>query len=203
MRTAIGAGTAALALVLPGPASAHAFSTGKDAYGNFLEGAGVILVTPVLLLPLLALAVALGLWRAEGLLAAWPHALAGSLIGVLAAPFAGPWVGLAAMGIGLVVAVFAALVPLARSGNALPWLAALTGVAVLAASLEGHSYAEISNATRAGLMFGAHFALAAAAGLVRLTRDHVRHPATTILWRVVASWIAAIVVLYLAFSLRG
>jgi len=191
------------ALVVPGAARAHAFATGRDAYGNFLEGAGVALGSPGLLLPVLALAVMLGLWRREGLLKAWPHALAGSLIGLALAPLAGPWVATALLGIGLVLAALAALVPPGRIAPALPWLAALTAAIVLAAALEGHGFAEIPNATRVGLLFGVHFALSAGAGLVRYTRDRIAHPVTDIGWRVAASWLAAILVLYLAFTVAG
>lgn len=192
----------ALALV-PGSASAHAFSTGRDAYGNFLEGAATALANPVLLLPVLAVSVALALWREEGLLAAWPYALAGSVVGLAAAPFAGPSIAAVAMGFGLVVAVLAALVPLGRIAPALPVLAGLVMAAVFASALQGHSFGEVPMATRVGLLFGGHFALSAGAGVVRLARSRVAHPAMTIFWRVVASWIAAILVLYLAFSFRG
>lgn len=203
MRRGAGALGLGAALAAPGPALAHAFATGRDAYGNFLEGAGVALGSPGLLLPVLALAVALGLWRREGLLGAWPHALAGSLAGLALAPLAGPWIAPAAMGVGLVLAVLAALVPLARLAAALPLLAALTAAIVLAAALEGHGFAEIPQATRAGLLFGVHFALSAGAGLVRFTRERIAHPATDIGWRVAASWLAAILVLYLAFTFSG
>jgi len=192
-----------IAAAAPGTAHAHAFATGRDAYGNFLEGAGVALGSPGLLLPVLSISVALGLWQREGLLKAWPHALAGSLLGLAVAPLTGPWIALTAMGLGLLLAVLAALVPLARVSAALPWLAALAMAATLAAALEGHTFGEIPQATRVGLLFGAHFGLAAGAGLVRLVRDRLDYPATIIGWRVMASWLAAILVLYLAFSVAG
>lgn len=194
------AAPAALLSLAPGAASAHAFSTGRDAYGRFLEGAGTVLGGPGLLLPVLALALMVALWREEGLLDAWPLALAGSLAGLAAAPFVGPWVGFSALGIGIVIAVLAALAPLGRLSAAIPWLGALVLFAVLASALEGHPFAEVTLATRIGALFGAHFALAAFAGLVRVVRDAFRYPWVTILWRVIASWIAAILVLYFAFA---
>ena len=191
------------ALLAPGVARAHAFSTGRDAYGGFLEGAAVVLSSPGLLLPLLALALTLTLWHPEGLLKAWPAFLAGSLAGVAAGLVAGPWMALAALGVGLVLAFVAALVPPGRIAPALPLLAGLTGLVVLAAALEGHGWAEVALATRLGILFGAQFALAASAGVVRLALERAPSPATTILWRVTGSWLAAILVLYLALSLRG
>lgn len=203
MRRGAAAAATVAALLAPGSAFAHAFSTGRDAYGNFLEGAGVALASPGLLLPVLALAVMLGLWQDEGLLKAWPHALVGSVAGLLLAPFVGPWVALATLGIGAVLAVITALVPLKRLSAAIPLLAGFAMLMTLAAALEGHDIEEIPNATRVGLLFGVHFALAAGAGLVRVTRERILHAATTIGWRIAASWLAAILVLYLAFSLAG
>jgi hypothetical protein len=194
----------ALALALgPQAVLAHAFGVYDSAYNNFLEGAAVFLASPGLLVPVLVLAIALGLWRAEGLLAAWPHMFAGSVTGLALAPFAGPWVATTPLALGIVVAGLAALVPLARIAPALPWLAALVGLAVGLAALEGHGYDEVAMATRAGLLFAVQFALAAGAGLVRLSRDRFAFHATDILWRVAASWGAAILVLYLAFALKG
>jgi hypothetical protein len=44
-----------LARVCAGPVHAHAFDAGADSYGQFVEGASVILIYPGILLPLLAL----------------------------------------------------------------------------------------------------------------------------------------------------
>ncbi len=101
------------------------------------------------------------------------------------------------------VAVCAALVPLGRIAAAVPWLAGLVGFATVAAALEGHRFAEVSLAARAGLLLAIHGSLAGGAVLLRLSLAAMPHPATAMLWRVAASWIAAILVLYLAFGLRG
>ncbi|TYB81634.1 hypothetical protein [Maritimibacter fusiformis] len=197
---------AALALAagaVPTAAWAHAFSTGKDAYGAFLEGAGVILAAPGLILPVAALGIALALWRSEGLLAAWLPFLAGGMAGVALAPFAGSWAGLAVIGTGLVVAVIAALVPPARIGPAMPGLAGLTGGAVALAALEGHGWGEVALATRVGILFAANIALATVAGAARVSLERIVHPATRIAWRIAASWVAAILVLSLAFLMRA
>lgn len=194
---------APVALMLaPDPARAHAFGVYDSAYNAFIEGAGVFLASPGLLLPILALAVALGLWREEGLLAVWVPVLLATLAGIALAPYAGPWAALPPLAFGLVVAALAALVPPNRFAPARPVLAVLTALAAMVAALEGHGWSEVAPATRAGLLFGLHAALAAGAGLVRITRTAFPHRATDILWRVVASWLAAILLLFVAFTLR-
>lgn len=185
----------------PGTALAHAFGGYDGFYNNFLDGAAVFLASPGLLLPVLALALALTLWRIEGLLAVWGWVAVATLAGVALAPFIGPWVAPLPLVFGLVVALLAALVPLARIAPAMLPLAVLTGLVVMLAALDGHSWSDVALATRAGLLFGFHLSLAAAAGLVRVLRERFDHPATLIGARIVASWIAAILVLYLAFSL--
>lgn len=198
------AGSATLVVALvPGTARAHAFGSYDSAYQNFLEGAAVFLASPGLLLPVLSVALVLGLWRAEGLLAAWGPILAATLLGQGLALVAGPWVASVPLALGVVVAVLGALVPLKRIATALPVLASLVALAVSAGALEGHGWGEVALATRLGILFGLHFVLAAAAAIVRISRDTFPHHTTDILWRVVSSWLAAILVLYLAFTLRG
>lgn len=197
------AGLALAVGAAPTAAKAHAFSTGKDAYGAFLEGAGVVLGAPGLILPVAALGIALALWRSEGLLDAWLLFLIGGLAGIALAPFAGAWAALMPIGVGLVVAVIAALVPPQRIGPAMPALAGLTGGAVALAALEGHGWGEVAVATRVGILFAANIGLASVAGAARVSLEGIAHPATRIAWRIAASWVAAILVLSLAFLMRG
>ncbi|MAM60159.1 hypothetical protein [Maritimibacter sp. UBA3975] len=194
---------ALLAALVPGAAHAHAFSTGRDAYGAFLEGAGVILATPGLILPLAALAVTLALWKADGMMAAWPAFLIGQVAGMALAPLVGPWIALVPLAFGLVLGGLAAVAPLGRLGPALPVLAGLMGGVVMAASLEGHTVTEIGVAIRLGLFVAANIATAAIAGLARSMLERWDGEVTRIGWRVAASWIAAILVLYLAFAMTG
>jgi hydrogenase/urease accessory protein HupE len=70
--------------VCAGPVHAHAFDAGADAYGQFVEGAAVILIYPGILLPLLALGLLLSLWREDGLPTVWPVFLAAQVAGVFA-----------------------------------------------------------------------------------------------------------------------
>jgi len=191
---------AALAL-LPQDASAHAFSSGRDLYAQFIEGAGVPLVTPAIILALLPLGLLAGLWRRDGMVQVWPWFIAGLLAGGLAAPLAGPDVVVAAMGVGVVCAVLAALGPdLPRLTVAA--LAALAGGLAAAVAREGHGFGELPLLIYAGIFLGAHLVTVVPAAAVSATLD--RWPAAwlRIGWRVVASWSGAIGLMLLAFQLR-
>lgn len=203
MRFAPVTGLGLAALVLPGRAQAHAFSAGKDAYGAFLEGAGVILSTPSLILPLVALAVMVVLWKTEGLLATWPLFLVGQAAGLALAPLFSPGVALAPLGVGLVVGSLCALVPIARIAAAVPIFGALTGGTVMLAALEGHGWGEVRFPVYLGLVFAANLAVAASAGLARVIVERWPGEITVIALRIAASWVAAILVLFLAFALTG
>jgi hypothetical protein len=53
-------------------------TAGADAYGQFVEGASVMLTFPGIVLPILALGLLLSLWREDGLPKAWPVFLGGA-----------------------------------------------------------------------------------------------------------------------------
>ncbi|MBV7379569.1 hypothetical protein [Maritimibacter dapengensis] len=194
---------AALPALLAGRAHAHSFTAGADAYGAFLEGAGVIFGTPGLMLPLVALGLLVALWQIEGLLTAWPIFLGGQVAGMIAAPLVGPSAALLPISFGLVLGALAALVPLNRLGRAVPVLAGLMGLVVMLAGLEGHAWGELTIPIYLGLLFGANVAVSATAGIVRVCRETWPGEATRIGARIIASWVAAILVLYLAFALSG
>ncbi|MEC7761015.1 MAG: hypothetical protein VX874_03755 [Pseudomonadota bacterium] len=191
------------AALIPGAAQAHAFKTGADSYGAFLEGAGVILGYPGLILPLATLAVTLALWKTEGMVAAWPAFLVGQIVGMALAPVVGLWAALLPLAFGLVLGALAAVVTLDRLGQALPILAGLMGAAVMAAALEGHSFTEIGVSIRLGLFVAVNVATAAIAGVVRVILERWGGQVARIGVRVAASWLAAILVLYLAFAVAG
>lgn len=181
---------------------AHAFDAGADAYGQFVEGAAVMLIYPGILLPLLALGVLLSLWREDGLPTVWPVFLAGQVTGVFAAALAGPGVALVFMGLGIVTAALAALWPGVPTALALG-LAALSGVLAMTTAFEGHGLFELPVFTHLGLLFGANLATALAAGLSTLALTRIEAGWMRIGWRVVASWIGAILMLTLAFEITG
>ncbi len=195
--------TLAAAGVFPaGQAAAHAFQGGADGYAQFVEGASVILTYPGILLPILALGVAVSLWDTEGLPRVWPYALAGQVLGIFAASVVGVWVAVAFMGLGVVVAVLAALWPVSNRA-VMTGLAGLTGLGAIAAALEGHGLFELPVMIHLGILFGANLVLAAASGASALAMERVGAEWMRIGWRVVASWIGAILLLFLAFALRS
>ncbi|NKX44937.1 hypothetical protein [Roseicyclus persicicus] len=192
----------AAAACAAGRAEAHAFQGGAGAYEQVIEGAAVILGYPGLLLPLLALGIAVSLWDSEGLPRVWPGALAGQVAGILAAPLAGVWIAPAVMALGVGVAALAALWPDSRR-DVIAALAVATGLGVMMSALEGHGLFELPLFIHLGLVFAANLVLAAGAGAAALTLERVAAPWMRIGWRVVASWIGAILLLVLAFTLRG
>lgn len=192
---------AAAGALAAGKAQAHAFQGGADGYAQFVEGAGVILTYPGILLPILALGVAISLWDTEGLPGVWPYALAGQVAGVFTASVVGVWVAAAFMALGVVIAAMAALWP-ANRRIVITVLAALTGVGAISAALEGHGLFELPLLIHLGILFGTNLVLAAASGAAALAMERVPAEWMRIGWRVVASWIGAILVLFLAFSLR-
>ena len=187
------------ALVWSGRAEAHAFDTGADQYAQFIEGGGVILASPETLLPLCALGILISLWQLEGLLRVWPVFLIGQAIGLPLAAAVGPWVVPAVQGAGLVIAVWAALMP--QHGRVPVAVASLAlGALVMMASLEGHGFLELPVAIYLGIFFGINLSIAMIAGLARFAMEQVEAAWMRILWRIAASWLAAILVLLFAFN---
>lgn len=191
-----------LAAIAAGRAEAHAFDAGADAYGQVVEGFAVILSYPGLLLPILALGVLLSLWKDDGLPRVWPMFLLAQVAGVLAGAYLGIWVGIAAMAVGCVTAIAAALLPHISVWVA-QTLAVATGLAVMASAFEGHGLFELSVFIHFGLLLGANMTVAIAAGLARIALQRFPDPWMRIAWRIVASWICAVLVLVAAFAVRG
>ncbi|MBF9043218.1 hypothetical protein HKCCE4037_07765 [Rhodobacterales bacterium HKCCE4037] len=186
----------------PSGAAAHSFESGADLYAQFVEGAGVVGTYPAVFLPLLALGLLLTLWQPEGMVRAWPWFLGGQVAGIFVAPFVGEWILPVMMGAGIVVGALAALLPRPMPAVTLP-AAALLGVLTLSIGLEGHALFELPVLIHLGLIFGANAAVALAAGISRLALDRVEAEWMRISVRVAASWIAAMLMLILAFTLRG
>lgn len=192
----------AAGLLAAGQARAHAFQGGADLYEQFVQGTAVILIYPGILLPVLAMGIAVSLWDTDGLPRVWPLALLGQVAGIFAASSVGVWVGPAFMALGIGVAALAALWPTSQR-VVIAALAAITGLGATAVSLEGHGLFELPVMIHLGILFGINMVLALGAGVSRLALVQVPAPWMQIGWRVAASWIAAILMLFLAFALRG
>ncbi|MEX3017850.1 hypothetical protein [Gymnodinialimonas hymeniacidonis] len=186
----------------PTSAAAHSFESGADLYAQFVEGAGVIATYPAVFLPLLALGLFLTLWQSEGMVAAWPYFLAGQIAGIAVAPLVGEWILPVMMSAGIIVGALAALLPQPNRPLSLIFAATL-GTLTLALGLEGHRFFELPVLIHLGLLFGANAAVALAAGIARLALEKVPAEWMRITVRVAASWIAAMLMLILAFTLRG
>lgn len=185
----------------PTGAVAHSFESGADLYAQFVEGAGVVVTYPAVFLPLLALGLFLSLWHPEGMVRAWPAFLVGQLVGIALAPLVGEWILPVMMGAGLAVAALAALLPQPDRILSLIFAATL-GVLALALGLEGHALFELPALIHLGLIFGTNATVALAAGIGRLAMDRVPADWMRITLRVAASWIAAMLMLILAFTFR-
>ncbi len=183
-------------------AYAHAFKSGTDLYEQFVEGGSVIVIYPEVLLPLCAAGILVGLWHADGMVRSWPVFALGLILGVPSAVLVGPWIALWLIGLGLLTAFLAAL--LSRHGKAQCLiLAFLTGLVSIMSSLEGHALFELPVFIYLGILFVANIAFVASANLTRMTIDRFQFAAVPIIFRVAASWIATILLLFLAFELRG
>jgi len=196
------AGSATLLALSPLPAQAHAFKAGAESFAQFVQGTTTVFTYPPILLPLVALGILLTLWDLEGMIRAWPALVAGQLIGIVAAAFAGPWAAYVPLAVGVVAAVLAALQADMKRGIILG-IAFLSGLATMFANLEGHKFFEVPVLIQLGMLFGANFSVAASAGVVRIFFDRINHAWIRIPWRIISSWLAAILVLYLTFALQS
>lgn len=188
--------------LLGGHAHAHAFRGGLDYYEQFQEGVSVILAYPGTLFPILAVGILVGLWHADGILRALPFFMIGLLIGLPLAALAGPAVALWLIALGFGTAVLAALLPVHHRLEV--WILSFaTGVLAMVTSLEGHGFFELPVAIHLGIFLAALFAFVASANATRLVVSRFSGPVGTIAFRIAASWIAAALVLFLAFEWRG
>jgi hypothetical protein len=195
-------GLSAAIVALAGRANAHAFQGGAEPYSQFIEGAGVIVTYPGILLPIVAMGVAISLWNPDGLPRVWAFGLLGQAVGVFVAPYLGPWVAAAFIALGVIVAGLAAIWPESRRA-VITAMTGLIGFGAMVAALQGHGLFELSLFIHLGILFGANMCLAAGAGAAALALEKVPAHWMHVTWRVVASWIGAILMLFLAFSLRG
>ena len=195
----LGRATAALVLIpaLASPAHAHLMTTG---FGPFYDGLTHLFLTPEDLLPVIAIGLLAGLRGARSgrvtlfaLPAAW---LAGNVAGALAPPYGVPFVVTAAVTIAL-GALVAADVPLPP--------AVVASIAVAIGLLDGaRNGVELATARASALVaIGAACALFVTLSLLGGQTASIRAPWVRLVVRVGGSWVAAIGLLMLGWSLRG
>jgi hypothetical protein len=181
----------------PSGASAHAIGPGSDPWSEVLLGAHLPASDPVLLLALLPLGLALGLWRTDGFQRVWPALAAGLVAGAVFAPFAGHAIVLAAILAGLVLALMG-MASLRWPG----WLVATaslgTGVVAGMAALQGHLSGALPVTVSLGVVLGGLVTVGVPNLLVTSTRERIRTPWVDIGWRIAASWIAAVALMLAA-----
>ena len=185
-----------------GQAHAHAFKSGQSYYSNFLEGIYVIVAYPGVLLPIIAAGLLAGLWDKNGVTRALPAFSAGIIIGIPVSALVGPQVALALIVLGIVTATLAALLSRHFMIESLS-LSFLTGLLAMMTSLEGHGFFELAAFIYVGLIVAAIYVFVALAGSTRMALEKFQSGVTSIVFRVAASWIAASLLLFLAFELRG
>lgn len=188
--------------VTTGGVQAHAFRSGSDAYAQFLEGTSVILFYPESLLPLVAAGILVGLWHKDGMGWSWPAFAVGLLIGLPLSVLVGPWVKILLMVLGVLTGALAALLPRHNKPEALA-IAFATGLFVMLVSLEGHGLFELPLFIYVGILFMANLAFIIPANVTRMSLERFTFDALPIIFRVAASWIATILILLLAFEMRG
>lgn len=195
----LGRAPAALVLIpaLASTAHAHLMTTG---FGPFYDGLTHLFLTPEDLLPVIAIGLLAGLRGARSgrvtlfaLPAAW---LAGNVAGALAPPYGAPFVVTAAVTIAL-GALVAADVPLPP--------AVIASIAVAIGLLDGaRNGVDLATARASALVaIGAACALFVTLSLLGGQTASIRAPWVRVVVRVGGSWIAAIGLLMLGWSLRG
>ncbi len=192
---------AALALLTPGLAEAHAFTTGLPFDLAFLSGVLTLVSAPEQALPILTLGVGSGIWFDGRQRRLWLAFVIGMGATLAVAPlFVGDWAGMVSVFFGIVIAAHAALLSLAWTRVMPVVLGAVMGFAVSLSGFYGHAYGEVQIATQLGYMATALALLILSSKLVQFTRRVFPGAVVPILWRIVSSWLAAILVLYLAFA---
>ena len=189
-----------LAVLLGAPAQAHSFLAEGGAYDMFVEGTTVILKDVRLLLPIVALGLLIALWKADGLISAWPANIVGNVLGVPLALLVNDTIILIYLLIGVLVALVAALTP-KRNASEIRGLAFVLGFVSMLSALEGHEFFELPIAIYLGLIFGINLVLAATANISGLILSTFRAKWVEISIRAICSWTAAIGILIIAVEI--
>jgi hypothetical protein len=190
-----------LAVLLGAPAQAHSFLAEGGAYDMFVEGTTVILKEVRLLLPIVALGLLISLWKADGLISAWPANIVGNVLGVPLAVLVSDKIILVYLLIGVFVALIAALTP-KRNAIEIRGFALVLGIGSMLSALEGHEFFELPVAIYLGLIFGLNLVLAATANISGLILSTFKANWINIAIRAISSWTAAIGILIFAVNFK-
>ena len=189
------------AVLFGAPAEAHSFLAEGGAYDMFVEGTTVIFKDVRLLLPIVALGLLIALWKADGLIIAWPANIAGNVLGVPLAVLVSDKIILVYLLIGVFVGLIASLTP-KRSATEIKVFALVLGLISMLSALEGHEFFELPLAIYLGLIFGLNLVLAATANISGLIMSTFRTKWVKIAIRAICSWTAAIGILIFAANFQ-
>lgn len=194
------AGLCAGLCLAPGLATAHVALTQESAAADAWLGVRLVVEFVEALLPLLALGLALSGQLRRGAFP-WPWALTGLAAGLLASPLADEMVSFYALGAGIFAAALIAL-------RGLPLPAPVTAALAFAlpALALASSYHGLTMLPPPAMLAGSLLAAAALVLLPALLGTLVLKlpgQAPGIALRIAASWLAAILILMLAFALAG
>lgn len=186
--------------LLPMAAEAHNFAQGTF-FPVMTEGIGASLNSPSGLLTLIPVGIMASQWRPDGILRLAPGLIAGLIAGIFLALFATPAVAIPSLVVGIACALLAVVgrpwplpVPMA--------MATLAGALTTMVTLEGHGFGELPLAIYLGIVIGALAIAMIAAAVVRVALEKVPAFWMQIAVRIVASWTAAITLMYMTFQLR-
>jgi len=188
-------------MLLGAPAQAHSFLAEGGAYDLFVEGTTVILQDVRLLLPIVALGLLISLWKADGLISAWPASIAGNVLGVPLAVLVSDKIILVYLLIGVFVGLIASLTP-KRSATEIKVFALVLGLISMLSALEGHEFFELPIAIYLGLIFGLNLVFAATANISGLILSTFKANWVNIAIRAISSWTAAIGILIFAVNFK-
>lgn len=183
-------------------ASAHAFKAGAGHYEAFIEGTSVVLFWPPTLAAMLTLGILVSLWRAEGMVAIWPYMIIGQLIGFGLSSFNLEGTATLPYFLGLLTAIFA-IFALTTNKSLIAIIAAFSGLSVIMSALEGHPIGSLSLAIYLGIFVAANLGVAVSAGLVAMSIAKIKSSWAVLGWKIIASWLAAMIILQLAFAFRA
>jgi len=188
-------------ILFPTNAFAHAFMAGADSYQAFLEGVQVVLFWPPTMMAMIALGLFASLWRANGMVLVWPYLILGQMAGILISALNLQGMAILPYLVGILLAFITAL-ELVKSPAGAKLLAAAIGFAVTASALEGHPLASLPLMIYLGIFVAANMGVATTAALVAISLERLKYHWVVIGWKIVASWLIAIMMLQLAFELK-
>ncbi|MBS0563623.1 MAG: hypothetical protein JSR87_03825 [Proteobacteria bacterium] len=187
--------------LLPVAAEAHNFAKGT-IFPQIIEGIGASLNSPSGLLTLIPLGIMASVWQTEGILRLMPPLAAGLVAGIFLALFGSPAYVVPSLSVGIICALLAVI--------ARPWpfaplagLAAVAGVLVNMVTLEGHGFGELQFGIYIGIVLGAAAIPLISAAVARGALQKVPAFWMRLAWRIIASWSAAIALMYMTFQLKA